>query len=59
MSNIVTVDKINNGQIHIITINRPEKKNAVDGVAANKLYSAFLQFEQDGVARVAILTGIF
>jgi len=54
----VLVEKKHNGHIHIITINRPAKKNAVDGIAAALLYEAFIQFEKDATARVAILTGM-
>ena len=40
-----------------ITINRPERRNAVDPATAQALYDAFLAFEADDAARVAILTG--
>jgi len=40
-----------------ITIERPERRNAVDGVTATALVEAFERFEADGALRVAILTG--
>jgi enoyl-CoA hydratase/carnithine racemase len=40
-----------------ITINRPERRNAVDPATARALYNAFLAFEADDTARVAVLTG--
>ncbi len=40
-----------------ITINRPERRNAVDPATAQLLYDAFLAFEADADAQVAILTG--
>jgi enoyl-CoA hydratase len=43
--------------ICIITINRPEKRNAVDGPTALALRGAFERFEGDPALRVAILTG--
>ena len=43
--------------ICIITLNRPEKRNAVDGPTARELRDAFERFEADPALRVAILTG--
>src|SRR5215470_16905805 len=40
-----------------ITIERPERRNAVDGVTADALRDAFERFEADSALRVAILTG--
>jgi enoyl-CoA hydratase len=40
-----------------ITIDRPERRNAVDGVTAAQLRDAFERFEADAALRVAILTG--
>lgn len=41
----------------VVTINRPEARNAVDGPTARQLADAFLQFEADAELSVAILTG--
>jgi enoyl-CoA hydratase len=41
----------------VVTINRPERRNAVDGPTAEQLGDAFQRFESDDDARVFILTG--
>src|ERR1700720_691538 len=43
--------------ITIISINRPYCRNAVDGATARKLYDAFLAFDADNDASVAVFTG--
>jgi len=43
--------------ILIVTINRPEVRNAVDGPTARALADAFRGFDADGRMRVAVLTG--
>lgn len=45
------------GPIRIITINRPEVRNAVNIDTAKSLYAAFLDFEDDDDAKVAVITG--
>lgn len=45
------------GAITIITINRPELRNAVDGATALALADAFREFDEDAAAQVAILQG--
>jgi enoyl-CoA hydratase len=47
----------NDGAICTITLNRPEKRNAVHGPMAAELRAAFIGFEQDSALRVAVLTG--
>jgi enoyl-CoA hydratase len=48
-------------QIHdhvlVVTIHRPEVRNAVDGPTAQALVDAFRQFDEDAQMRVAVLTG--
>lgn len=51
----VLVEK--NGPVTVVTINRPEARNAVDPETAKLLVNAFTEFEHDDDARVAILTG--
>ncbi|NWH09564.1 MAG: crotonase/enoyl-CoA hydratase family protein [Alphaproteobacteria bacterium] len=46
-----------NGPVRIITINRPQARNAVDRPTADELCAAFLAFERDESALVAVLTG--
>lgn len=43
--------------IFIITLNRPDKRNAVDGPTADALRRAFTEFEENDALRVAILCG--
>lgn len=45
------------GPVTIIAIDRPDVRNAVNPATATALYDAFLAFEADDAARVAILTG--
>lgn len=45
------------GPVYIVTINRPERRNAVDADTAQKLFDAFVAFEADDTLSVAILTG--
>lgn len=45
------------GPIRVITINRPQARNAVDHDTALALYEAFKAFDADETASVAILTG--
>ena len=41
----------------VVTINRPERRNAVDSVCADQLREAFLAFDGDEERSVAVLTG--
>jgi enoyl-CoA hydratase len=41
----------------VVTINRPEARNAVDGATARELATAFRRFDADERLNVAILTG--
>jgi enoyl-CoA hydratase len=50
---LVTYD----GPVTVIAINRPERRNAVDGATARALFGAFQAFDRDANAAVAILTG--
>jgi enoyl-CoA hydratase len=45
------------GSSALITIDRPERRNAVDGETAERLQESFQRFEQDDDARVMVLTG--
>jgi enoyl-CoA hydratase len=45
------------GPVTIVSINRPERRNAVDGATARKLFDAFLAFDADDGASVAVFTG--
>ncbi|MDH5238230.1 MAG: enoyl-CoA hydratase-related protein, partial [Acidimicrobiia bacterium] len=43
--------------ITVVTIDRPERRNAVDQPTAEALRAAFSTFDRDDDARVAVLTG--
>lgn len=45
------------GSVVVISINRPDKHNCIDGETAQALYEAWTRFRDDSSARVAILTG--
>jgi enoyl-CoA hydratase len=45
------------GSAAVLTIDRPERRNAVDGETANRLAEGFDRFEADDGARVMVLTG--
>jgi enoyl-CoA hydratase len=45
------------GSAALVTIDRPERRNAVDGATAEALHDSFERFEADDDARVMILTG--
>ncbi len=51
----IIVDK--SGPVWTVTLNRPEVRNAVDGPTARSLSAAFREFDADGSALAAVLTG--
>jgi enoyl-CoA hydratase/carnithine racemase len=52
-----TVDISREGPVIVVTIFRPDRRNAVDSATAAALLSAFETFEEDDTASVAVLTG--
>jgi enoyl-CoA hydratase len=53
----MTVRYERSGPVVVITIDRPERRNAIDRSTAESLYRAWRQFDADPDARVGILTG--
>ncbi|MBK5307084.1 MAG: crotonase/enoyl-CoA hydratase family protein [Frankiaceae bacterium] len=53
MSVTVTTD----GAVRVVTLDRPDVRNAVDGEHATALYDAFRAFDADDTASVAVLHG--
>ncbi|MGF7160408.1 E-phenylitaconyl-CoA hydratase [Rhodoligotrophos appendicifer] len=53
----MTIDIAHEGRITLITINRPEARNALDPASAAALHDALAAFEADADSRVAIVTG--
>ncbi len=45
------------GGVRVVTINRPERRNAVDSASAARLLEAFSDFDADESLSVAVLTG--
>jgi enoyl-CoA hydratase len=52
-----TLELEHDGPVTVITIDRPERRNAVDSVCADQLRDAFLAFDADPDASVAVLGG--
>jgi enoyl-CoA hydratase len=55
MSNSVQVSS--QGPVTVVTLSRPDVRNAVDADTARQLYAAFVGFESDPQARVAVFHG--
>ena len=55
MPNTIKIER--HGRVGIVTIDRPERRNAVDAATARALYAAFKDFDADSGLDVAILTG--
>ena len=53
----MTVHLRTDGPVLVVTIDRPEARNAVDGPTATALVSAFRDFDADESLSVAVLTG--
>jgi enoyl-CoA hydratase len=54
---LVTVSYERKGATALVTIDRQERRNAVDGPTAAELHEAYLRFESEEDARVLVLTG--
>ena len=52
-----TVSVRADGRVTVVTIERPERRNAVDLRSAQALFDAFKRFDADSGADVAVLTG--
>lgn len=53
----MSVTVTNDGPVRVVTLDRPEVRNAVDGEHATALYDAFTVFDADDSASVAVLHG--
>jgi enoyl-CoA hydratase len=51
------VETRRDGAVTLVTLRRPEVRNAVDGPTAQALYEAFLAFDSDPQANVAVFHG--
>jgi enoyl-CoA hydratase len=57
MSQVNSVLTFHDGKVLVVTINRPQARNAVDSATALGLGEAFQQFDRDEELCVAVLTG--
>ena len=55
MENAVRIEKLE--QVTVVTLDRPDVRNAVDADTARALYDAFVAFDADPAARVAVFHG--
>jgi enoyl-CoA hydratase/carnithine racemase len=55
MANELQVDK--HGRVTVLTLNRPERRNALNGPLASALQEAVTDFGRDNAQRVLIITG--
>ena len=55
MDQTVSVER--RGAVTVVTLERPERRNAVDADTADQLYAAFTAFDADEAASVAVLQG--
>jgi enoyl-CoA hydratase len=53
----MSVTVISDGPVRIVTLDRPDVRNAVDGEHAKALYDAFRAFDADDRASIAVLHG--
>ena len=53
----MSVEVSRQGRVTVVTINRPEVRNAVNQDAADRLAEVFAEFDADSGADVAVLTG--
>jgi enoyl-CoA hydratase len=53
----MTVRVEDSGSVRVVTIDRPEVRNAVDGPTAQLLFDVFVDFGADDSVAVAVLTG--
>src|SRR2546422_9637036 len=54
----VAIEIVKEDGLHVITINRPERRNALDLEHFGALADAWIDFRDDAGARIAIITGV-
>lgn len=52
----ILVDNHDDG-VTVVTINRPERRNALSATVVKELQKAFIEFDQDDSRKVAVITG--
>ena len=53
----MTLQLSDDGPVRVVTIDRPQRRNAVDAATAAELLEAFTAFDEDETVSVAVLTG--
>ncbi len=53
----MTIGIVDQGRVRVVTITRPDRRNAVDPATAEALFEAFRAFDADDRLSVAVLTG--
>ena len=53
----MSVNVVRNGPVTTVILDRPQARNAVDGPTALALHQAFVEFDADDSASVAVLWG--
>ena len=53
----MSVEVETQGRVTLVTLRRPDVRNAVDAATAHALHAAFVAFEQDDSAHVAVFQG--
>ena len=53
----MSIDVRHEREVTVVSINRPEARNAVNAEMAEALFQAFVAFERDTARKVAVLTG--
>ena len=56
-SPIVVIEEVDDAAVRIVRLNRPEARNAMDPASADALTAAFLEFDADKDASVAVFYG--
>ena len=57
MSDYAKISVAREGHVHTITLNAPERRNAIGPVMVNELHHALANANADAAARVVVLTG--
>jgi len=55
---LVLTRKEDDGAIWVVSVNRPEVRNAIDVTTGQELAKALIAFDKDAISRVAVLQGV-
>lgn len=57
MSNYTAIEIVREGAVHWLTLNRPERLNAIDGTMVRELWDYFVSLQSDYSCRVVVMRG--